>query len=114
MSSLLGLMGFSSTQNRTSPQTNHQKTNQVSTQQAHNKVRVPTKDNISAAFIWNELGLLGFCVFRFVEKLVKEAPDLKTCQAQCSGNTYWTWLIKACKQAARPLQLKRSRCLTIN
>lgn len=77
---------ISSTQNRTSPQTNPQKTTQVSTQQAHDKVRAPTKDNIDAAFIWNELGLLDFCVFRFAGKLVKEAPDPTTCQTQSSGN----------------------------
>jgi len=93
---------ISSTQNRTSPQTNPQKTTQISTQQAHDKVRAPTKDNIDAAFIWNELGLLDFCVFRFVGKLVKEAPDLRTCQAQSSENVHWNWLIKACKQAVKP------------
>jgi hypothetical protein len=77
---------ISSTQNRTSPQTNPQKTTQVSTQQAHDKVRALTKDNIVAAFVWNESGLLDFCVFRFIEKLVKEAPDPTTCQTQSSGN----------------------------
>jgi hypothetical protein len=49
-------------------------------------VRAPAKDNIVAAFIWNELGLLDFCVFWFVEKLVKEAPDPTTYQTQSSGN----------------------------
>lgn len=49
-----------------------------------------------------------------LESWLKRPLTLRHTRPNLQERPYWTWLIKACKQAAKPLQLKRSQRLTIN